>query len=129
MRTERLHPALVLCSSSLRARQTLEAIQPALGKGCRIEFAPELYAAPEEVLLAQLRALPESVRCVLFIGHNPGLQDLALSLVSSGADLARLKEKFPTCGLAAIALKNPSWSALKPGDGELVRYVVPRELD
>lgn len=76
----RKSPALVLCSSSLRTRQTLEAIEPSLGKGCSVELAAELYAASEQKLLERVRALPESADSVMLIGHNPGLQELALVL-------------------------------------------------
>src|SRR5512133_1825685 len=51
IRRKRILPALVLCSPSLRTRQTLEAIEPSLGKGCSVELAPQLYAAPERELL------------------------------------------------------------------------------
>jgi phosphohistidine phosphatase len=71
----------VLCSPSLRTRQTLEAIEPSLGKGCTVELAAELYAASEQKLLERLRALPESADSVLLIGHNPGL-DRSLSTSS-----------------------------------------------
>ena len=54
---ERIRPALVLCSPSLRTRQTLEAIEPALGKGCPNRIDSELYAASDGTA-QQLQALP-----------------------------------------------------------------------
>lgn len=128
LRRRRIRPALVLCSPSLRTRQTLAAIQPSLPKGCFIEVAADLHAASVEALLERLRAVPDAVNSVMLIGHNPGLQELALALTARGADLPRLREKFPTGALATIALDSESWAALEPGDGELVDYVVPRQL-
>ena len=128
MRRKKIRPVLVLCSPSARTRQTLEAIQPSLGKSCRVELVPELYAASEPELLEQLQALPESVSAVMLIGHNPGLQDLALALASQGADLQQLEEKFPTAALATLVVHGESWAALSLGDAELVDYVVPRQL-
>jgi phosphohistidine phosphatase len=128
MRRKRLRPDLVLCSPSLRTRQTLEAIEPSLGKGCSVELVPQLYAASELELLERLQALPEPVNSVMLIGHNPGLQDLALVLASRGADLPRLEEKFPTGGLATLVVESETWAALGPGVAELVDYVVPRQL-
>ena len=72
MRRKKIRPSLVLCSPSLRTRQTLEAIEPSLGKGSSVELEPELYAASEVKLLERLQALPESVDSVMLIGHNPG---------------------------------------------------------
>jgi phosphohistidine phosphatase len=129
MRRKRISPALILCSPSLRTRQTLEAIEPSLDQGCSVEVVPELYAASERELLERLQAGPDSVRSVMLIGHNPGLQQLALVLASRGADLPKLGDKFPTGALATLAVDSESWAALKPGDAELVDYVVPRDLD
>jgi phosphohistidine phosphatase len=117
-------PELVLCSSAVRTRETLELVLPALG-AAPVRFEDELYGAASEVLLERLRTLPEEIGSVLMIGHNPGLQDLALTLVSSEADRARLAAKFPTAALATLAV--PSWR-LDPGDAELVDYVVPKQL-
>jgi phosphohistidine phosphatase len=128
MRRKRIRPTLVLCSPSLRTRQTLEAIEPSLGKGCSIELVPQLYAASERELLERLQALPESVTSVMLIGHNPGLQNLALVLASRGADLPQLEEKFPTGALATLVVHSENWPALSSGDAELVDYVVPRQL-
>jgi phosphohistidine phosphatase len=128
IRRERIQPALVLCSPSLRTRQTLEAVAAALGKRCTVEVVPQLYGASEEDLLEQLQALPASVRSVMLIGHNPGLHRLALGLASRGAHLPQLAEKFPTGALATLLVRNNGWAALVPGAAELVDYVVPRQL-
>ena len=129
MRRKRIQPALVLCSPSLRTRQTLEAIESSLGKRCVVEVVPQLYAASEDELLERLQALPESVRSVMLIGHNPGLHNLALVLASRGAHLSQLEEKFPTCALATLVFRSEGWTALGPDAAELVDYVVPRQLD
>ena len=128
IRRKRIRPALVLCSSALRTRQTLEAVEASLGKRCVVEVVPQLYAASEQELLERLQALPEPVSSVMLIGHNPGLHDLALVLASQGAYLPQLEEKFPTGALATLVARSTSWSALSPGDAELVDYVVPRQL-
>ena len=128
LRRKRIRPDLVLCSPSLRTRQTLEAIAPSLGKGCSVELAPELYAASEQELLERLRALHESADSVMLIGHNPGLQELALVLASRGDALSKLQQKFPTGALATLVVGSDSWAAIGPGDAKLVDYVVPRQL-
>jgi phosphohistidine phosphatase len=128
IRRKKIQPALVLCSPSLRTRQTLEAVEASLGKRCAVEVVPQLYAASEQELLELLQALPESVSSVMLIGHNPGLHSLALVLASRGADLPQLEEKFPTGALATLVVRSESWTALGPGEAELVDYVVPRQL-
>jgi phosphohistidine phosphatase len=128
IRRKKIKPALVLCSSSLRTRQTLEAIEASLGKRCAVEIVPQLYGASEQELLERLQALPETVSSVMLIGHNPGLHNLALVLASQGPELPQLEEKFPTGALATLVVRSESWTALGAGDAELVDYVVPRQL-
>jgi phosphohistidine phosphatase len=128
IRRKRIRPALVLCSPALRTRQTLEAVAASLGRRCTVEVVPQLYGASEQELLEQLQALPESVESVMLIGHNPGLHRLALVLASGGPRLPRLEEKFPTGALATLVVRSEGWKALVPGAGELVDYVVPRQL-
>lgn len=59
------------------------------------------------------------------IGHNPGLQDLALRL-APGSE--RLVERFPTGALAAFELDAESWRELGQKEAQLAAYVVPRKL-
>jgi phosphohistidine phosphatase len=78
-------------------------------------------------LLARLRRVPDAVASVMLIGHNPGLQQLALDLASAGKELERLEEKFPTAALATLAL-GTTWSRLAQGSSTLAAYVVPKQL-
>lgn len=126
LRDRGIRPALVLCSPARRTRQTLAAIESSLD--CPVEIRDELYGAWESQLLECLRALPDSVGSVLLIGHNPGIEELALSLASHGARLDELAAKFPTGALATLELDRHRWADVRPGDAELVAYVVPREL-
>lgn len=88
----------------------------------------ELYAASADELLERIRAVPDAVASVMVIGHNPGLQDLALFLASDGAELGRLEEKFPTAALATLTLANTPWRSLSHADAVLTEYVVPKQL-
>jgi phosphohistidine phosphatase len=121
-------PELVLCSTAQRTRETLELIRPALGAAATVSLEPELYAASAESLLERLRAVPEGVGSVMLIGHNPGLQDLALVLASAGTELERLEAKFPTAALATLTLPAETWSRVSRADAVLAAYVVPKQL-
>ena len=118
----------MLCSAAVRTRDTLELIRPALGAEATIVVEEELYGASVEALLARLRDLPGDVVSALVIGHNPGLQGLALALASAGAELERLEAKYPTAALATLTLADGAWSRLAPGRAVLTAYVVPKEL-
>jgi phosphohistidine phosphatase len=67
----------------------------------------------------------------MLIGHNPSIQELALTLANNGDSrqlTARLAEKFPTAGLAAFVVPSGEWSELGRGHARLERFLVPREL-
>jgi phosphohistidine phosphatase len=123
-----IEPELVLCSTSARTRETLELVRPALGSAAWVRLEAELYAASAGSLLERLRAVPDDVASVLLIGHNPGLQELALLLAAAGAELERLEAKFPTAALATLTIARTTWTRLSDGDAELAAYVVPKEL-
>jgi phosphohistidine phosphatase len=122
-------PALVICSSSLRTRETLRALERAL-VGSRTLVEDELYGASQRQLLQRLRRIPDEVPSTMLIGHNPGLQELCLALCGRDrSELARrVEEKFPTAGLATLALRGVGWHALDEGRAELIGFVSPREL-
>jgi phosphohistidine phosphatase len=129
LEAERIRPDRVLCSPACRTRETLERIEGAFGDRVETTFDEALYAASEAGLLARLEALPEDVGSVMVIGHNPGLEELALALAAEGPGLARMREKYPTAALATIDLPATRWSELERGSGELVGYVRPADLD
>ena len=124
---QRVDPDLVLCSTAERARQTLEGVEPAFGRGA-VRVERELYGAGPTDLLTRLREIAPSVRSVMVIGHNPGLEELALLLAGDGSERRQLEEKFPTGALATLAFRGP-WAGLEPGAAELVGFVRPRDLE
>jgi len=131
-----LRPDRVVCSGAARARETLLLVLAKLGAPApQIAYDDAVYMATPAALLARLRkigAAPEhgAPRHVMLVGHNPGLEELALMLVGSGAadDRARMAEKFPTAAIAVIAFNVDSWSAIEPGAGRLEHFLTPRRL-
>jgi phosphohistidine phosphatase len=122
-----IEPTLVLCSSAERTRQTLELVRPELG-GAPVQIEDGLYAASNDELLERLRVLPEQSASVLVIGHNPGLQELALVLATPGGTRRRVEAKFPTAALATLAVPYATWARLAASDAVLTAFVVPKQL-
>ncbi|MGH7008726.1 MAG: SixA phosphatase family protein, partial [Stellaceae bacterium] len=69
-----LTPSLVLCSDAVRTRETLDIVLPALKPAPDIVYEEALYLADAKQLLQRLRRVPDDVRSVMLVGHNPGLQ-------------------------------------------------------
>ena len=92
-----------------------------------VEVDERLYAADADELLAHVRRLPATVRCVLLIGHNPGIGDLAVMLAGHGDRAARaaMAAKFPTAALARLAIDR-RWSAVEAGAATLDEFWTPR---
>jgi len=128
LRQQGIAPAIVLCSSARRARETLAVVAPAFGSATKRVVEEGLYAASAAELLSRLRRIPDRSASIMIIGHNPGLQDLAVMLVGHGPWLERLREGFPTTALAVLRSPIASWRKLGPGDAKLVDFVVPRGL-
>jgi phosphohistidine phosphatase len=120
-------PDLVLCSSARRTRETLELITPALAEETEVLVEGELYAASEDELLERLRDVPESAGSAMLIGHNPGIEQLALWLARSGEERPTMERKYPTGALATIAFEG-AWRELQPGAGHLIAFVKPKDL-
>jgi len=120
LKHEGIDPDLVLCSTATRARETLEGVEPAFGRGA-VKVERELYGAGAGVLLARLQAVPKRVRSVMVIGHNPGMEDL-VALLAHGVP------KFPTGALATLTFTGAGWAELDGGGAELVGFVRPRDL-
>jgi phosphohistidine phosphatase len=125
-----LRPDCVLVSSARRAQETWTLIAKA------IESAPtkidddRIYDASVERLFKLVETVPIDAQTLMVVGHNPGMQDLALTLVATG-DIGireQLNEKFPTSGLAVIDFAFRDWSMLHPKSGRLERFIGPRSL-
>ena len=114
---------LVLCSSALRARETLERLGDTLGDA-DTSVEDELYGAGDDELLDRLRRVPPEVESVALIGHNPGLHDLAVGLTRAGRKL----ERYPTGALAVLEFDG-AWSELDSGRTRLVSFVKPKDLE
>jgi phosphohistidine phosphatase len=112
----------------MRARQTLERIAPSLGRDAEIHIERSLYGATEDRLLERLHALSDEVDSVMMIGHNPGVQDLAILLAREGPLRSQLEAKFPTAGLATLTFGGIGWKDLERESGELADFVAPRRL-
>lgn len=122
-------PDMVLCSTALRARQTLELVLPELQRAPQVEYIKDLYHAGPDAILKALRALPSSCRHVMVVGHNPGFQNLAIKLCErKGRAMARERiGKYPSAALALYQFDG-NWRELAEGSATLQDFVTPRGI-
>ena len=126
-----LHPDLILCSTSARTKATLDLVIDSFGKPRpQVLYEDALYLASATEILERLRTVPGRVRHVMVIGHNPGLQALALDLVGIGGreEITALATKLPTLGLATVTFEARAWADIRTASGRLAAFVAPRTL-
>jgi phosphohistidine phosphatase len=116
-----LRPDLVLSSSALRARSTLELVVDGRGDP-DVEIERSLYTATSFDLLSRLQGVDDGVEELLLVGHNPALHELAGILAPPGP------EDFPTGALIGFRLEIAGWQEARPGCGAVASFVVPRSL-
>jgi phosphohistidine phosphatase len=102
-----LVPELILLSPALRARETAELLCATMRIGAdRVREVAALYLATPQVIRFHLQSVPEYVRRLLLIGHNPGLSELAVQLAPTMSGL-----NLPSAGFARIPVSG-NWHSL-----------------
>jgi phosphohistidine phosphatase len=120
---EDLVPDLVLSSTAVRARTTVELALDAADCGPPVVLDESLYPTYPEVVEELLRAVSDDHERVMIVGHNPGLEALIEAVTET-------LERFPTAALAHIRLPIDRWGDFElDGRGELANLWLPRELD
>lgn len=134
MRREKYLPDFVLCSTSVRTRETLEYWSVAIAENPKTQFIDALYLAEPETMLSLIRRAPDTSKALMVVAHNPGTEQVAVALLHE--ELRRkerdyvdqIEEKFPTAALAVIDFETESWKNVKAGSGRLVDFVRPKDL-
>jgi phosphohistidine phosphatase len=119
--------ALVLCSTALRATDTLDPVLRVVAETGEIRYDPALYGASAEDLLGILRHTAAGVPSVLMVGHNPAMHELAVALAGEGGLVGNLRAKFPP-GALAVLESDASWAEWAPGVAILSDFVIPADL-
>lgn len=115
----------VLCSPSLRTRQTLEPIAVA----GPVDYAAAIYNAGSDTILSELADVGESVATVLVVGHAPGIPALAHDLADpddSDVDAQdQIESSYPPATLARLEFEG-TWAGLSSGSARLTEATVRR---
>ncbi len=124
-------PDKILCSGARRARETLDAVASPWSGCPPVEIRDDIYHGGPDTLLRLIRSLPDTLGTVLLVGHNPALEEAALSLAPSGDPKVRqrMAEKYPTGALAVVDLPVNSWKEVREGTGYLRAFVRPKDLE
>ena len=122
-------PDILLCSPAVRTRQTWDLVHAEIDGATIEEYRAELYLAEAKTLLDAVRRCDDRNGTVLVIAHNPGILTLALGLVGRGVQSANPFGKYPTGALTVFDFDCDHWADVRPGEGHLVDYTRPKDID
>ena len=130
MKAQGLAFDLVLASPARRVVETLDEIAAGYG-ALSPTYDQRIYLASTATLLEIVRGAPDSIERLLLVGHNPGLEELALCLSrrDDAALRGEIEVKYPTGTVAEIELPAQHWAEAKAGTGRIRRFLRPRDLD
>nr|WP_306268231.1 histidine phosphatase family protein [Pararhizobium sp. IMCC3301] len=129
-------PDAIICSTALRARQTLAPLLQMLNGSVHLTMSRALYEAQSEHYPGLIMAAGASAGqpdttpgTLMLIGHNFAIQDVALALAGNcdTPQYKNLKSKFPT-GAAAVLDFARGLANCTPGSGTLSAFLRPRDL-
>lgn len=123
-------PDLIVTSTACRTLQTVAGVTADWPKPVAVIEEKDLYLAPSTRLHKAVRATSEEAASLLLVGHNPGIEDLAIELIRNVPSEAarRLNRTLPTCGLAVFELSVERWARASPDFARLVAYFRPKDL-
>lgn len=131
MRAQRLAFDQVIASPALRVIETLVDVVDGYGGPLDPDYDKRVYLASAQTLLDVVHEAEAEADRLLIVGHNPGLENLALLLTVDGGGGLRseIAVKYPTASLVEIRLPVERWSEVGEGVGTITRFVRPRDLD
>jgi phosphohistidine phosphatase len=123
-------PDLALVSTATRALETWALLARKMPV-TQIQYVPELYNADASGLLEIIHSVAaEDPRHLLIVAHNPGLQELALNLITEGktAECQALAVNLPTTGIVVIDFAIKNWNDVQLRQGKLTLFASPKLL-
>ena len=112
----------ILCSTAVRARETVEGFLQEYTFEGEVEYFDDLYGADPATIISILNRLPDKVDTAMVVAHNPGLDDFLETLCDQWGHMA-------TACVAYIRYPLEHWIDLRPVTKcELIHFWSPREI-
>jgi phosphohistidine phosphatase len=128
LQQQQLVPDLIISSPAERALVTARKLCKAMGMGDQgIQRDERVYGATAGELLEVVSGCPEEVQRLLLVGHNPGLEDLLVTLVGETVSVPEDGKLLPTATLARLIIPD-TWKDLSPGCALLESMTRPGNL-
>jgi len=117
----------IVASPSRRTTETMERLAAAYGP-LPLVYDERVYLASVPTLLHIVQAADDADDRLMIVGHNPGMERLALALAREDDLRDQVAAKFPTAALAEVRFDVARWGEVDEGTGTLARFILPRDL-
>jgi len=117
----------IVASPAARVTETILGLAESYGPVAPV-YDECVYLASLETLLEIVRATDDAHATLLIVGHNPGMERLALLLSRGGPLHDEIALKYPTGALTEIALPIDHWRDAGESGGTIARFLRPRDL-
>lgn len=125
LRKQDLIPDHIISSPAERARETTRRL-------CRFAKIPksaitwehDIYDAGLDALLRVVATCSRDWKCVMLVGHNPGLESLVRHLADTSLARWEATNLMPTAALAHLELPD-DWGSLTPGSARVISITRP----
>lgn len=116
------NPDLIICSTSVRTRQTVVLVVEQLDYDeDKIVYEEELYDASTRILMQVVCNLPNEHDTIMLVGHNPALTYFAEYI--TGSEIGNI----PTCGVVSVHFDIDDWNQVSQ-NGILEWYIYPEQF-
>ncbi len=115
-------PALVLCSTATRTRETLDLMLAVWDDAPDVIHCENLYLADADEIFAEIRTLGTDEPSIMALAHNPGMTYAASMMADQSVEM-------PTAAIAIYDLSIESWASLhEDAERRLAFYMRPKAL-
>ncbi len=112
-------PDKIVCSASVRTKQTLEWVRDSLGNHAEVVYEEALYKANTDQIIELISKLEPSVNQVLIVGHNPWISELIQLLLNVTSDPTAVALPAPPALSAIFTVHIDDWSTFNIGSNSV----------
>nr|WP_321482542.1 histidine phosphatase family protein [uncultured Cohaesibacter sp.] len=130
MKARHYNPDRILCSSAQRTKETMAGIIPSLTGDVSLRLLDALYEGNNPNYLSLLKENAKDSKNLMIVGHNTGLQDIAVELTGSGDPelIMQMRVKYPTAALAILEFNCGDWNDIAKKSGHLLDFIKPKDI-
>ena len=118
-----LRPDLVLCSTAVRCRQTVDALRRAMSENLEIRYIDGLYAGGANVYRDIISSQDPTLSALMVVGHNPVIEEILNEVLGEEAATKAAPAGYPAGALAVIDFET------RPSDSRLPLGILAAWLD